>query len=101
MHGAAGGGAPAAVLFTGLTDHDPGGALRYRIVGLDVALTGGPLYWLGPRVFQQIGGFAGAGGNDTLYGGCGADLMDGGADLFSIRNLNTAISTVPSWRRKR
>ncbi|MBK1840826.1 calcium-binding protein [Azospirillum sp. YIM B02556] len=78
-YAAAGSGTAAAVRFTGLTDRDPGGALRYRIEGLDVALTGGTLDRLGARVFQQIDGFVGADGNDSVHLGIpGGRSFDGG-----------------------
>ncbi|CAO3363750.1 calcium-binding protein [Azospirillum palustre] len=66
-YAAAGSGAAASVRFTGLTDRDAAGLLRYRIEGLDVALTGGTLDRLGARIFQQIDGFVGADGNDSVY----------------------------------
>lgn len=79
-YAAAGSGAAAAVRFTGLTDRDAAGTLRYRIEGLDVALTGGTLDRLGARIFQQIDGFVGADGNDVVYLGIpGGRSFDGGA----------------------
>ena len=79
-YAAAGTGAAATVRFTGLTDRDLAGALRYRIEGLDVALTGGTLNRLGARIFQQIDGFVGADGNDSVYLGVpGGRSFDGGA----------------------
>lgn len=79
-YAAAGSGTTAAVRFTGLTDRDPSGTLRYRIEGLDVALTGGTLDRLGARSFQQIDGFVGADGNDSVYLGIpGGRSFDGGA----------------------
>ncbi|MBY6266435.1 calcium-binding protein (plasmid) [Azospirillum sp. 412522] len=79
-YAAAGSGAAANLRFTGLTDRDPAGALRYRVEGLDVALTGGTLDRLGARVFQQIDGFVGADGNDSVYLGVpGGRSFDGAA----------------------
>lgn len=82
-YAAAGSGAAAGVRFTGLTDRDPAGNLRYRIEGFDVPLTGGTLDRLGARIFQQIDGFVGADGNDSVYlgvpGGRSFD-GDGGTD---------------------
>ena len=78
-YAASGSGAGAGVRFTGLSDRDAAGALRYRIEGLDVALTGGTLDRLGARIFQQIDGFAGADGNDSVYLGVpGGRSFDGG-----------------------
>ncbi|MBP2307334.1 calcium-binding protein [Azospirillum melinis] len=79
-YAAAGSGGAASVRFTGLTDRDAAGLLRYRIEGLDVALTGGTLDRLGARIFQQIDGFVGADGNDSVYLGIpGGRSFDGGA----------------------
>ncbi len=79
-YAAAGSGAAASVRFTGLTDRDGAGALRYRIEGLNVPLTGGTLDRLGARIFQQIDGFVGADGNDSVYLGVpGGRSFDGGA----------------------
>ena len=79
-YAAAGSGTTAAVRFTGLTDRDLSGILRYRIEGLDVALTGGTLDRLGARIFQQIDAFVGADGNDSVYLGIpGGRSFDGGA----------------------
>ncbi|CAO3362951.1 calcium-binding protein [Azospirillum melinis] len=79
-HAAAGSGVAASVRFTGLTDRDAAGLLRYRIEGLDVALTGGTLDRLGARIFQQIDGFVGADRNDSVYLGIpGGRSFDGGA----------------------
>lgn len=79
-YAAAGSGAAASVRFTGLTDRDPAGTLRYRIEGLSVPLTGGTLDRLGARAFQQIDGFVGADGNDSVYLGVpGGRSFDGGA----------------------
>ncbi|MGA1860469.1 calcium-binding protein [Azospirillum sp. 11R-A] len=79
-YSAAGSGVAASVRFTGLTDRDAAGLLRYRIDGLDVALTGGTLDRLGARIFQQIDGFVGADGNDSVYLGIpGGRSFDGGA----------------------
>jgi len=79
-YAATGSGVAAAVRFTGLTDRDAAGLLRYRIEGLDVALTGGTLDRLGARIFQQIDGFVGADGNDSVYLGTpGGRSFDGGA----------------------
>ncbi|WP_377806395.1 calcium-binding protein (plasmid) [Azospirillum sp. A29] len=79
-YAAAGSGVAASVRFTGLTDRDASGLLRYRIEGLDVALTGGTLDRLGARIFQQIDGFVGADGNDSVYLGIpGGRSFDGGA----------------------
>jgi Ca2+-binding RTX toxin-like protein len=79
-YAAAGSGTTATVRFTGLTDRDPSGTLRYRIEGLDVALTGGTLDRLGTRIFQQVDGFVGADGNDSVYLGVpGGRSFDGGA----------------------
>ncbi|WP_434625246.1 calcium-binding protein [Azospirillum sp. B2RO_4] len=78
-YAAAGSGAAASVRFTGLTDRDPAGTLRYRIEGLNVPLTGGTLDRLGARAFQQIDGFVGADGNDSVYLGVpGGRSFDGG-----------------------
>lgn len=78
-YAATGSGAAASVRFTGLTDRDPAGALRYRIEGLTVPLTGGTLDRLGARIFQQIDGFVGADGNDSVYLGVpGGRSFDGG-----------------------
>ena len=78
-YAAAGSGAAASVRFTGLTDRDPAGSLRYRIEGLSVPLTGGTLDRLGARIFQQIDGFVGADGNDSVYLGVpGGRSFDGG-----------------------
>ncbi|WP_372400638.1 calcium-binding protein (plasmid) [Azospirillum sp. HJ39] len=78
-YAATGSGTGAAVRFTGLTDRDPAGALRYRIEGFDVALTGGTLDRLGARIFQQIDGFAGADAADSVYLGVpGGRSFDGG-----------------------
>ncbi|CAO3411561.1 calcium-binding protein [Azospirillum largimobile] len=78
-YAASGSGAGAAVRFTGLSDRDAAGLLRYRIEGLDVALTGGTLDRLGARIFQQIDGFVGADGNDSVYLGVpGGRSFDGG-----------------------
>lgn len=78
-YAASGSGAAAAVRFTGLSDRDAAGLLRYRIEGLDVALTGGTLDRLGARIFQQIDGFVGADGNDSVYLGVpGGRSFDGG-----------------------
>lgn len=78
-YAAFGSGVTAAVRFTGLSDRDASGLLRYRIEGLDVALTGGTLDRLGARIFQQIDGFAGADGNDSVYLGVpGGRSFDGG-----------------------
>jgi len=75
-------GVGAGVRFTGLSDRDAGGALRYRIEGLDVALTGGTLDRLGARIFQQIDGFAGADANDSVYLGVpGGRSFDGGGGI--------------------
>lgn len=81
-YAASGSGATAAVRFTGLSDRDAGGLLRYRIEGLDVALTGGTLDRLGARIFQQIDGFVGAGANDSVYLGVpGGRSFDGGGGI--------------------
>ncbi|KAA0579360.1 calcium-binding protein [Azospirillum sp. Sh1] len=78
-YAAAGSGAAASVRFTGLTDRDAAGNLRYRIEGLNVPLTGGTLDRLGARTFQQIDGFVGADGNDSVYLGVpGGRSFDGG-----------------------
>ncbi len=78
-YAAAGSGAAASVRFTGLTDRDGAGTLRYRIEGLNVPLTGGTLDRLGARIFQQIDGFVGADGNDSVYLGVpGGRSFDGG-----------------------
>ena len=78
-YAAAGSGVAATVRFTGLSDRDAAGLLRYRIEGLDVALTGGTLDRLGARIFQQIDGFAGADANDSVYLGVpGGRSFDGG-----------------------
>lgn len=78
-YAASGSGTAAAVRFTGLSDRDAAGLLRYRIEGLDVALTGGTLDRLGARIFQQIDGFVGADGNDSVYLGVpGGRSFDGG-----------------------
>ena len=75
-------GSGAGVRFTGLTDRDAAGLLRYRIEGLDVALTGGTLDRLGARIFQQIDGFAGADANDNVYLGVpGGRSFDGGGGI--------------------
>ncbi|PWC85446.1 hypothetical protein TSH100_15565 [Azospirillum sp. TSH100] len=77
---ATGSGTTATVRFTSLTDRDPSGLLRYRIEGLDVALTGGTVDRLGARSFQQIDGFVGADGNDSVYLGIPSGRsFDGGA----------------------
>lgn len=79
---AAGSGSGAGVRFTGLSDRDAAGVLRYRIEGLDVALTGGTLDRLGARIFQQIDGFAGADANDSVYLGVpGGRSFDGGGGI--------------------
>ncbi len=79
---AAGSGSGAGVRFTGLSDRDAAGVLRYRIEGLDVALTGGTLDRLGARIFQQIDGFAGADANDSGYLGVpGGRSFDGGGGI--------------------
>lgn len=79
-YAATGSGVAASVRFTGLTDRDAAGLLRYRIEGLDVALTGGTLDRLGARIFQQIDGFVGADGNDSVYLGTPSGRsFDGGA----------------------
>jgi len=79
-YAAAGSGAAASVRFTGLTDRDGAGTLRYRIEGLNVLLTGGTLDRLGARAFQQIDGFVGADGNDSVYLGVpGGRSFDGAA----------------------
>jgi Ca2+-binding RTX toxin-like protein len=78
-YAAAGSGAAASVRFTGLTDRVGAGALRYRFEGLNVPLTGGTLDRLGARIFQQIDGFVGADGNDSVYLGVpGGRSFDGG-----------------------
>jgi Ca2+-binding RTX toxin-like protein len=81
-YAASGSGAAAAVRFTGLSDRDAAGLLRYRIEGLDVALTGGTLDRLGARIFQQIDGFVGADGNDSVHLGVpGGRNFDGGGGI--------------------
>ncbi|PWC40144.1 calcium-binding protein [Azospirillum sp. TSO35-2] len=78
-YSAAGSGTAASVRVTGLSDLDGAGALRYRIEGLDVALTGGTLDRLGSRIFQQIDGFVGAQADDSVYLGVpGGRSFDGG-----------------------
>lgn len=81
-YAASGSGATASVRFTGLSDRDAAGLLRYRIEGFDVALNGGTLDRLGTRIFQQIDGFAGADANDSVYlGVAGGRSFDGGGGV--------------------
>ncbi|KAA0577836.1 calcium-binding protein [Azospirillum sp. B21] len=81
-YAASGSGATASVRFTGLSDRDAAGLLRYRIEGLDVALTGGTLDRLGARIFQQIDGFVGADANDSVHLGVpGGRSFDGGGGI--------------------
>ncbi|MFS2013598.1 calcium-binding protein [Azospirillum sp. CT11-132] len=92
-YAAAGSGAAASVRFTGLTDRDPAGALRYRIEGLNVPLTGGTLDRLGARIFQQIDGFVGANGNDSVYLG-----VPGGRSFDGAGGTDRAIYTADPRR---
>ncbi|BAI76769.1 hypothetical protein AZL_f00090 (plasmid) [Azospirillum sp. B510] len=81
-YAATGGGTASNIRFTALTDRDADGALRYRIEGLDVALTGGTLGRFGARAFQQIDGFVGADGDDSVYLGVpGGRSFDGGGGI--------------------
>lgn len=76
--------------FTGLTDHDPAGAVRYRIAGLDMALRSDALDRLGAELFASIDTVVGGDGADVFYmgvpagrrfdGGNGADRVIYGAD---------------------
>lgn len=88
--GQAGAGGTVDARFTGFTDHDPTGAVRYRIAGLDIALGSNALDRLGAELFAAVDTVTGGGGNDSFYmgvpagrrfdGGNGSDRAIYGAD---------------------
>lgn len=88
--GQPGPGGSVAARFTGFADHDPTGAVRYRIAGLDVTLGSNALDRLGAELFASIDTVTGGDGADAFYmgvpagrrfdGGNGADRAIYGAD---------------------
>ncbi|NYZ17543.1 calcium-binding protein [Azospirillum sp. RWY-5-1] len=88
--GQAGAGGTVDARFTGFTDHDPTGAVRYRIAGLDIALGSNALDRLGAELFAAVDTVIGGDGDDSFYmgvavgrrfdGGNGGDRAIYGAD---------------------
>lgn len=77
--GQPGPGGTVSARFTGLTDFEPTGAVRYRIAGLDVALGSDALDRLGAELFASIDAVVGGDGADAFYMGVPAGRrFDGG-----------------------
>ncbi|XKH39421.1 hypothetical protein ACIU1J_31640 [Azospirillum doebereinerae] len=109
-YSATGSGNGLTARFTGLIDRDAGGAQRYRIEGVDVALPTGQLDRLGVRIFQGLTEIVGAEGDDVFYmgvpggrsfdGGAGSDRAVYGADPPALRPARRRLPGGDPGRRR-